>query len=163
MYVHQVAEKRPFRNGRKGWRPRQSGASMLGQEGPMDTIRSLADHSIRRVLGCVALAIALVMAGLSTQPLLALQSGSLLTAAVWLGLWGMAVQVLHSDPRSTPFWPRIVLAGEAARRWQGREGRRRLAAILSERLMWHADRTALAAVALGGVTLAMFGLRALRG
>lgn len=129
----------------------------------MDTIRSLADHSIRRSLGAVALAIACIMVGLAAQPLLALQSGALLTAAVWLGLWGMALRMRRLDPRQWPLWPRVVLAGEAARRLRDREGRRMLATILSERLMWHADRAALAAMGLGGVTLALHGYRALRG
>jgi len=130
----------------------------------MDTLRTLADHSIRRVLGFIALGIALVMAGLSSKPFLALQSGALLTAAVWLGLWGAALRMPHSDLRRSALWRQLsALAGEGARRLRGQEGRREVSAILAERLMWHADRAALAAAALGGLTLLFFGYGLLQG
>lgn len=128
----------------------------------MDTLRSLADHSIRRVLGWIALGIVAIMFGLSADPLLAFQSGALMTAAVWLGLWGAALQVPHVDLRRTSLWRQLsVLAGEGAQKLRGAEGRRRLAAVLAERLMWHADRVALAALGLAGATFAMLGYRAL--
>lgn len=130
----------------------------------MDTLRTLADHSIRRVLGFVALGIALVMVGLSSEPFLALQSGALLTGAVWLGLWGAALRVPHSDLRHSSLWRQLsVLAGEGARHLRSQDGRRQVSAVLAERLMWHADRAALAAAALGGVTLLFFGYRLLKG
>ncbi|MCQ4161407.1 hypothetical protein NON00_15920 [Roseomonas sp. GC11] len=130
----------------------------------MDTLRTLADHSIRRVLGGLALGIALIMAGLAAEPPLALQSGALLTAAVWLGLWGAAQRAPDMDLRGGALWRQLsVLAGEGARQMRGAEGHRRLAAILAERLLWHADRTALAALGLGLAALLLHALRFLRG
>jgi hypothetical protein len=69
--------------------------------------------------------------------------------------------VPRMDLRGTRLWP--VLAGENARKLRGPEGRRKLAAVLAERLMWHADRAGMVALALGGLTLAMFGYRTLPG
>ncbi|MBO1075134.1 hypothetical protein [Roseomonas marmotae] len=127
----------------------------------MDTLRNLADYTIRRAMACAGLGIAMVMFMLAARPLLALQSGALLTAALWLGMWAAALRLPRMDLRGTRLWP--VLAGENARRLRNPEGRRQLAAILAERLMWHADRAGLAALGLGGLTLAIFGYRSLPG
>ncbi|HWX48279.1 MAG TPA: hypothetical protein VNZ61_09515 [Roseomonas sp.] len=128
----------------------------------MDTLRTLADHSIRRLLGCIALGIGLVMVALANRPVLALQSGALLTAAVWLGLWGAALQVPRQDLRRSALWRQLsVMAGEGAQRLRGPRGRHQLAAILAERLLWHANRAALAAAALGSLCLALSGYRLL--
>jgi hypothetical protein len=75
----------------------------------MDTLRSLADHTIRRAMGCAAFSIALVMLMLAGRPMLAMQSGALMTAALWLGLWAAALRVPRMDLRGTRLWP--VLAG----------------------------------------------------
>lgn len=129
----------------------------------MDTLRTLADHAIRRVLLGLVLGIVAVMAGLAHAPLLALQSGALLTAALWLMLWALAVSVPRRDLRGTQLWQQLsTLAGEKAVRLRGREGHRQLAAILAERLMWHADRAGMAAMSLSGITLLTLGYRALR-
>ncbi|MFZ6762343.1 hypothetical protein [Roseomonas sp. KE0001] len=130
----------------------------------MDMLRSLADHSIRRVLCAAALAILAVMFGLGEDPVLALQSGALMTAAVWLGLWGAALQIPRIDLRRTGLWRQLsALAGEGGRRLRGPDGHRQLAAVLAERLMWHADRAGLAALGLAGATFALQGYRVLRG
>ncbi|PHK95142.1 hypothetical protein CR162_10390 [Pseudoroseomonas rhizosphaerae] len=129
----------------------------------MDTLRALADQAIRRVLLGLVLGIVVIMAGLAQAPLLALQSGALLTAALWLILWGLALSVPRRDLRGTQLWRQLsTLAGGRAARLRGHEGHRQLAAILAERLMWHADRAGMAALSLGGITLLAFGYRALR-
>ncbi|MFB9969371.1 hypothetical protein ACFFMP_04630 [Pseudoroseomonas cervicalis] len=132
----------------------------------MDTLRTLADHRIRRILGGLGLGIALVMAGLAAEPALSLQSGALLTAAVWLGLWGAALRVPRQDLRGSVLWGALwrqlsVLAGDGGQAARG--AHRRLAAILAERLHWHADRAAMAALGLGLGALAMHAARLLRG
>ncbi|MDB5368667.1 MAG: hypothetical protein JWP20_225 [Roseomonas sp.] len=127
----------------------------------MDTLRNIADHTIRRGMGCAAFGIALVMLLLAARPMLAMQSGALMTAALWLGMWAAALRVPRMDLRQTRLWP--ALAGEGGRRLRGPDGRRQMAAILAERLMWHADRAGMVALSLGGVTLAMFGYRLLPG
>jgi hypothetical protein len=77
----------------------------------------------------------------------------------------MALRLPRIDLRQTRFWNAFapVLAGEGGRRLRDREGRRKLSAILAERLLWHADRAGMVALGLGGLTLAMLGYRALRG
>ncbi|MDQ1080871.1 hypothetical protein [Pseudoroseomonas cervicalis] len=132
----------------------------------MDTLRTLADHRIRRILGGLALGIVLVMAGLAAEPALSLQSGALLTAAVWLGLWATAMRVPRQDLRGSalwrPLWRQLsVLAGDGSGTARG--AHRRLSAILAERLQWHADRAAMAALGLGLGALAMHAARLLRG
>jgi hypothetical protein len=134
----------------------------MAAKGPaMDTLRSLADYTIRRAMGLAGLAIAMVMLMLAPRPMMALQSGALMTAALWLGMWAAALRVPRMDLRGTRLWP--VLAGEGARRLRTPEGHRQLAAILAERLLWHADRAGMVALGLGGLTLAMFGYRSLPG
>lgn len=129
----------------------------------MDTLRALADHAIRRVLCGLVLGIVAIMTGLAHAPMMALQSGALLTAALWLGLWGLALVMPDRDLRGTRLWRQLsALAGDKAFRIRSREGHRQLAAILAERLMWHADRAGMAALSLGGITLLAFGYRALR-
>ncbi|MBC9179187.1 hypothetical protein [Pseudoroseomonas ludipueritiae] len=127
----------------------------------MDTLRSLADYTIRRAMGLAALVIAMVMLLLAPRPMMALQSGALMTAALWLGMWAAALRVHRMDLRGTRLWP--VLAGEGARHLRSPEGQRQLAAILAERLLWHADRAGMVALGLGGLTLAMFGYSSLPG
>jgi len=131
----------------------------------MDTLRDLADHAIRRGMGCAGFAIALVMLMLAPNPLLALQSGALMTAALWLLMWGMALRLPRIDLRETRFWTSLAptLAGEGGRKLRESEGRRRLSAMLAERLLWHADRAGLVALGLGAMTLALIGYRALPG
>jgi hypothetical protein len=134
----------------------------MAAKGPaMDTLRSLADYTIRRAMGFAALVIAMVMLMLAPRPMMALQSGALMTAALWLGMWAAALRVPRMDLRGTRLWP--VLAGEGARRLRTPEGQRQLAAIFAERLLWHADRAGMVALGLGGLTLAMFGYRSLPG
>ncbi|MFC7553538.1 hypothetical protein ACFQU7_16725 [Pseudoroseomonas wenyumeiae] len=127
----------------------------------MDTLRSLADYTIRRAMGFAALVIAMVMLLLAPRPMMALQSGALMTAALWLGMWAAALRLPRMDLRGTRLWP--VLAGEGGRRLRTPEGRRELAAIFAERLLWHADRAGMVALGLGSLTLAMFGYRSLPG
>jgi hypothetical protein len=127
----------------------------------MDTLRNLADHTIRRAMGCAAFSIALVMLMLANRPMLAMQSGAMMTAALWLSMWAAALRVPRMDLRRTRLWP--AFAGEGGRQLRGPEGGRKLAAILAERLMWHADRAGIVALGLGGMTLAMFGYRSLPG
>lgn len=131
----------------------------------MDTLRDIADYAIRRAMGCAAFGIVLVMLVLASNPLLALQSGALMTAALWLAMWGMALRLPRIDLRHTRLWNTFApaLAGEGGRKLREREGRRQLSAILAERLMWHADRAGLVALGLGGTTLALLGYRALPG
>ncbi|MBO1080602.1 hypothetical protein [Roseomonas haemaphysalidis] len=131
----------------------------------MDTLRDIADYAIRRGMGYAALGIGLVMLVLAANPLLALQSGALMTAALWLAMWGMALRLPRIDLRHTRLWNAFApaVAGEAGRRLRERETRRQLSVVLAERLMWHADRAGMVALGLGGLTLAMLGYRALPG
>lgn len=120
----------------------------------MDTIRELADHGIRRALAFAGLAVALTVLALTFDPVLALRTGAVLTAAVWAFLWFAALRAPHRDIRRTELWVMLSGAqGDAVRRLLRGNPQDLLGTLLRDRLLWHADR--VAAVALGFWTVAL--------
>ena len=113
----------------------------------MDTIRDLADHGIRRALGFAGLAVALTVFALAFDPVLALRTGAVLTAAVWAFLWLAALRAPHRDVRRTELW--MMLSGaqaDAVRRLLRGNAQDLLGTLLRDRLLWHADRVAVVAL-----------------
>jgi hypothetical protein len=113
----------------------------------MDTIRELADHGIRRALAFAALAVALTVLALAFDPVMALRTGAVLTAAIWAFLWFAALRAPHRDIRRTELW--ILLSGaqgDAVRRLLRGNPQDLLGTLLRDRLLWHADRVAVAAL-----------------
>jgi hypothetical protein len=126
------------------------GTEVLG----MDTIRELADHAIRRALGFAGLGVALTVLALAFDPVMALRTGAVLTAAVWAFLWLSALRAPHRDIRRTELW--IMLSGsqgDMVRRLLRGNPQDLLGTLLRDRLLWHADR--VAAVALSFWTAAL--------
>lgn len=115
----------------------------------MEILRSLADLSIRRACGFAALGIATVMLGLSYDLVLSFRSGAILTSIVCGVIWLRALMSPWRDIRDTEMW--MLLAHERKHLTRGPEARHVAAAagaVLRERLEWHAERVALAALAL---------------
>jgi hypothetical protein len=115
----------------------------------MEILRIFADISIRRACGFAALAIGTVMLALSYDLALALRSGavlaSLVCGAVLLLAWGTPLR----DVRRTELWS--MLAAERRHLTRGPDAPRlqALAArVLQDRLLWHGERIAVAALAL---------------
>ncbi len=115
----------------------------------MDEITLYVDLSIRRACGFAALAIGTVMLSLSFDMPLALRTGAALMGVMCAVLLVMAWRCPRRDVRRTEFWsmfaasnPELVARADAAR-LQARARR-----IWHARLMWHAERVGLAALAL---------------
>lgn len=124
----------------------------------MEILCALADQSIRRACGFAALAIGMVMLSLSFDLALAFRSGAALAGLLCLGLAAAAWQAPYRDVRRTELW--ALLAGTAGERLRLQrlpraEAQALLSGVLRDRLLWHADRVGLVALALWFPTLAL--------
>lgn len=77
----------------------------------MENIRKIAVLSVRRACGFGALAIAMVMWGLIFNPVLAFQSGAVLTAIMAVILYYKAMEAPRRDHTQTELW--ILLEKES--------------------------------------------------
>lgn len=115
----------------------------------MDILQTLADISIRRACGFAALGIGTVMLALSYDLELAFRSGAILTSIVWGVIWALALWSPRRDIRETELW--AMLAHERMHLTRGPDAPRIMALagqVLHDRLVWHGDRIAVAAMAL---------------
>lgn len=115
----------------------------------MDAIEAAADHCIRRALGFAGLAIGTVMLALSYDIALALRSAGDLVAICAGVLIFAAWKASNSDPRDSETW--TILMGwrpDFARSLPKPDARRMLATALRRRLIWHAERVSVLALAL---------------
>ncbi|GGJ11600.1 hypothetical protein [Neoroseomonas lacus] len=115
----------------------------------MDILQTLADISIRRACGFAALGIGTVMLALSYDLELAFRSGAILTSIACIVIWLLAWRSPRRDVRETELWS--MLASERLYLTRGPEAPRIRALagrILHERLVWHGQRVAFAAMAL---------------
>lgn len=119
----------------------------------MDVIRVLADLSIRRACGFAGLGIGVMMLALSFDVVLACRAGAGLTALLCLGLVGAAWRAPRRDVRRTELWALLAgTTGELARRLPPARAQELLGSLLQERLLWHAERVGVIALALWLVT-----------
>jgi hypothetical protein len=109
----------------------------------------MADLVIRRALGFAVLAIVLVVLSLSFQLALALRSGAILVALVWLILLLKLAYVPSQDMRQSEIWLMVAerhspdaLPMQAAMR-----------TAFAARLRWHADKIGAFAISLWGFYL----------
>ena len=115
----------------------------------MEILQTLADLSIRRACGFAALAIAVVMLALSFDLVLAFRSGAVLTSLLCGIVWAMALWSPRRDMRSTEMW--MLLRQERLFLTRGAQAPRTMALarqVLRDRLTWHGERIAVAAMAL---------------
>ena len=131
-----------------------------------DSIRAIADHPIRRACGFAGLATGLVLVALSFDLPLACRTSAVMLAAVWAALWAAALRAPRRDVRRTEFWALLHQSGTEQAAWllalPAERRQALLGTLLQERLLWHADRAGLAALALGAAGFALLGLRVLR-
>jgi hypothetical protein len=126
----------------------------------MDPLEFVTDRSIRRALGFAGLGIGLVMLSLSYDLPLAFRSGADLAALVAVTLLVMAWRTPGRDMRhSEPLMMLQELAPEAVQGMPRAEVQRRLKEVLRRRLLWHAERIGLLAVALWAAMLVVKALR----
>lgn len=129
----------------------------------MESLQTLADLSIRRACGFALLAVGMVMLALSFDLPLAFRTGASMTSILCGVLAFMGWRSPRRDVRRTEFWVMFaatnpdLVATRDTRRLQATARR-----IWRDRLVWHADRVGLAALALwAGAGLATL-LQALR-
>jgi hypothetical protein len=115
----------------------------------MEFMQRCADTSIRRACAFTALGIAMVMLALSYDLLLALRSGAVLTTLTLVVVWLLAWCAPRRDVRSTEAWMLFVAERPYLTAGPDAAQLRMLAArMLRDRLVWHADRIAVAALVL---------------
>lgn len=115
----------------------------------MDTVRDLADLSIRKACGFAGLGIAVVMLALSYSLELALRSGAALSAVLCLGLLLAAWRAPRRDVRDTELWCLLPDTSAAfAQQLPRAEAQVLLTGVLRARLLWHAERVAALCIGL---------------
>lgn len=120
----------------------------------MEPIQIAADHCIRRALGFAGLGVGTVMLALSFDLTLALRSGAGLLAIVAFFLLFWAWRAQWHDIRRSEAWAEFsAMQPELARILPRGEAQRLVAPILQRRLMWHAERLAVAAIGLWALAL----------
>ena len=128
----------------------------------MDLVEIVTDRCIRRALGFAGLAIGMVMLSLSFDLPLALRAGADLVAVVAVVMLIAAWHAPRRDMRHSEAWMTLsdLAPGMANGATKG-EMMRRLRETLRRRLVWHAERAGLLALALWVLTAAVVAVRAL--
>jgi uncharacterized membrane protein len=127
----------------------------------MDPMEHVSDRSIRRALGFAGLGIGLVMVSLSFDLPLALRCGADLAALVAVTLFIVAWRTPHRDLRHSEPWMMLNdLVPEFVNGFGKAELMRRLKETLRRRLIWHAERMGVLAVALWTMMLIALAARA---
>ncbi|WP_198371001.1 hypothetical protein [Roseomonas rosulenta] len=130
--------------------------------GMLDVLQHFADISIRRACGFAALGIGMVMLGLSYDAVLAFRSGAILTSIVLAVIWAFVLWSPRRDIRGTEMWSMLVHERRYLTRGPEAERVRAMAGqVLRDRLVWHGERIALAALALWAMTGLLMLLRAI--
>jgi len=128
----------------------------------MDMLTHAADRCIRRALGFAGLAIGTVMLSLSFDIVLALRSGGDMLALTALVLLIIAWRAGDTNPRDSETWALFrAMQPDATARIAKPEAKRMLSTALRRRLLWHAERVGLGALAiwaLMGLTMLMSAL-----
>jgi hypothetical protein len=119
----------------------------------MEVIDAVVDHCIRRGLGFVGLAVGMMMLALSYDVALALRIGAdMLAVTAGVLLWG-AWRAPRRDHRRSEAWTELnAFSPDFATRLPRGEAQRLLADSLRRRLVWHAERIGLGAVAFWSVS-----------
>lgn len=125
----------------------------------MHTLIVLADLSIRRACGFMALAIATVMVALSFDLVASLRFGADLTAILWLGLLVAAWRAPRRNMRHSELWSLAADHAAFVRHMPRDRAQALLSGVLRARLLWHAERVAVAAVGLYAAAGLMAALR----
>lgn len=115
----------------------------------MHQLDAIADHGIRRACGFAGLGIATTMLALTFDITLALRTGGTLMALVCLVMLIAGYTAPRRDMRRTEVWHALQGTEAAATRLLPRDQAQRLiAGVLRARLLWHAERVGMGALAL---------------
>jgi hypothetical protein len=124
----------------------------------MEQIIAVADQTIRRACGFAAFAVGATMLALCFDLVLALRVGAVMTTAVCIALLVQSVRAPQFDVRRTELYS---VVGRSLTLPRDRT-QRLLGEVLADRYLWHADRAAVAAIALWSGALVLWLLRMLR-
>ena len=120
----------------------------------MDPMEAVTDRCIRRGLGFAGLAIGTVMLALSFDLALALRSGADLIAVTAVDMLIAAWHAPRRDMRHSEAWALLNdLQPEMVQGRPRKDVQKRLQDVLRRRLLWHAERVGVVAVALWTVAL----------
>ncbi len=122
-------------------------------------LENYADLSIRRAIGFTGLAIGTVMLGLSFDVVLAFRTGGEMCALLLIGLVLAGWRAPRRDIRHTEVYALLRDAGLPRARLAQQETQAELGAVLRSRLLWHAERVGLVALALWGGALVVWAVR----
>lgn len=129
----------------------------------MDPMEIVTDRCIRRGLGFAGLAIGMVMLSLSFDLPLSLRSGASLAAVVSAAMLLAAWHAPRRDIRHSEAWLTLNdLVPDLLRGRTKQEMMQRLRETMRRRLVWHAERVGLLAVALWALAFGVVAARALR-
>lgn len=128
-------------------------------ENSMDRLDAFADISIRRACAFVGLGAVTVMLSLSFDPVLALRTGAEIAALLVAGLAFAAWRAPRRNIRHTEVYAMLRGAGVPAHWLSAEPNRAQIAAVLRQRLAWHAERVAATALSLWALALALWLLR----
>jgi heme A synthase len=125
----------------------------------MEHLEAFADISIRRACAFVGLGMVTVMISLSFDPTLAFRTGAEIAALLALGLAFAAWRAPRKNIRHTEVYAMLRGAGVPPNWLRAEVNRNQIAAVLRARLAWHAERVAITAVALWGLSLTFWLIR----
>lgn len=115
----------------------------------METMQTLADHSIRRALSFAGLGVVTLMLALSYDLPLALRTGGNILALVCLGLLWAAWRTPRRNLRRSELWSLLLEHASAlVQTLPAAEAQRLMARTLRQRLVWHAEQVGAVALAL---------------
>lgn len=127
----------------------------------MDPMEIVTDRCIRRGLGFAGLGIGTVMLALSFDLALALRSGADLIAVTAVIMLIAAWHAPRRDMRHSEAWAVLNdLRPEIVRGRPRKEVQKRLQEVLRRRLLWHAERVGVVAVALWCLTAVTLAAKA---
>lgn len=121
----------------------------------MTCLRPLVDLSIRRACAFATLAIVLVVTSLMFDPVLALRVGGAASTLVAMALFVAAWRAPRRDVRDTEIYGLLRSANPPLAYLSEPGTKAQIAAVLRERLLWHAERALYVPLVFWGLALVL--------
>lgn len=109
---------------------------------------TLADRSIRRACGFAGFGVGSVMLALSFDLPLAFRFGGMLFALLCLGLLWTAWRAPYRDVRRGELWIELQAVCDGPPPYARDVAQALLSSVMRQRLIWHAERVGIAALAM---------------